>query len=108
MNRFILCAAVALFSGCHASRIDGAVLTQLSRISSSVECPSGGVKITTGRDWNDDGQLAEDEVLQSSKVCNGATAEIGSSTLTASQTLPFGDAHCPTGGAFRLRPRLRR
>jgi hypothetical protein len=101
-----------MFAACAGAVTEqGPVLTQINRIANSVECPSGGVKVSTGHDWNGDGVLADGEVLQSAQVCNGTNAADGKngttgspgvSSVTATAMLPAGDAHCPSGGAELL------
>lgn len=47
------------------------LLTKSSVLSSTDECPSGGVKIEMGADTDGDGTLDEDEVTSETLLCNG-------------------------------------
>lgn len=127
-SRFsVFSLVVSLVTGC-APRAEGPTLTRLSEIASSAKCRSGGVLISTGRDWNRDGTLADDEVIQTSEVCNGVTPANGTNgvdgkngtdgaagrdgtngldgvngvnaptPLTRTTMLPAGDLNCPSGG----------
>jgi hypothetical protein len=67
-------------------------------------CAGGGRAIQTGLDANDDGELGEDEIAQTSYVCDGADGTDGENGEDAIQTLievadePLGE-NCATGGS---------
>ncbi len=90
-------------------------LSRLTDVSSDTKCPNGGVKIAVGTDKNGNGTLDDNEVTQTSEVCNGAAGtgqngidgmnglpgtagDAGVNALVATTLLPGGDSHCPTGG----------
>jgi len=63
-------------------------------------CPSGGVKITSGLDTNGNGVLDPEEVTATNYACNGASGANGTNglnSLASMATEPSG-ANCPTGG----------
>ncbi|MFO7736307.1 MAG: DUF1554 domain-containing protein [bacterium] len=47
------------------------VLTQLSDESPGENCENGGTKVETGFDENGDGELVEDEILETTYICDG-------------------------------------
>ncbi|MBL9013832.1 MAG: hypothetical protein JNL83_06640 [Myxococcales bacterium] len=65
-------------------------LTDLNDEAAGANCPSGGVKITTGPDDNGNGSLDADEVAQTKYVC-------GNRTLTDVVAEAPG-TNCPAGG----------
>ncbi|HVR21131.1 MAG TPA: hypothetical protein VMS65_15570 [Polyangiaceae bacterium] len=60
-----------------------------------IECASGGQKVQTGVDENDDGALDDSEVTSTAYVCNGASAQ---ALVDVLDILP-GDERCANGGA---------
>ena len=47
------------------------VLTQLTDEKAGENCLNGGIRVDTGFDTDNDGNLAEDEILNSKYICNG-------------------------------------
>ena len=58
-------------------------------------CPSGGIRVESGLDEDEDGVLSPEEVSQVQKLCNGMD---GVSTQIETVTLEPGDPNCPNGG----------
>ena len=54
----------------------------IKELSSGQRCAAGGVQIVSGVDENGDGQLSENEVLQSAILCESEKGEDGFSSLT--------------------------
>ena len=52
-------------------------------------CPGGGVSVAVGLDWNRNGSLDDDEVQQTSYLCNGLNSSSGCSGTSCK--LPDGD-----------------
>jgi hypothetical protein len=70
-------------------------------------CATGGIKIETGVDLNNDNILQANEITQTQYVCNGATGNTGApgvagtnglNTLANSTTVGNGVGGCTTGG----------
>ena len=89
MRRHLALFTMLAATGCAGE--DGvSFLTDLSDEAAGTNCPSGGVKITTGPDDNGNGTLDADEVAQTKYVC-------GNRTLT-DVTPEAAGANCPAGG----------
>ena len=69
-------------------------LTSVITESKGANCPTGGVKITSGVDLNKNGTLDESEITTSAYVCNGIN---GSNTLTKLTSESAG-SNCQNGG----------
>jgi len=63
-------------------------------------CPSGGVKITSGLDTNGNGVLDPEEVTATNYACNGASGTNGTNGLNSltSMATEGSGLNCPTGG----------
>lgn len=81
-------------------------LVQTTTIDAGAECPSGGVRIDSGIDINENGSLDAAEIQQTSFVCNGADGQDGQdgqdgndglSALIRTELQSPG-AICPAGG----------
>jgi hypothetical protein len=78
---------------CHGA--PGAIpLVEVNSEDLGVNCPAGGLEVTTGLDANENGQLDQDEVASKAYVCN---APAGPSSLVRLLEEPAG-AHCVRGG----------
>ena len=73
MHRLLFAALLSSLFACRPTLTQGLALTALTEVASSAKCPAGGVRIKTGRDWNTDGVLSDDELIATSEVCNGVT-----------------------------------
>lgn len=62
---------------------DGATsLTETEVVEEGEECEAGGVRVNTGIDGNDDGELSEDEVTSSEVVCHSPAADCSAFEIT--------------------------
>ncbi|WPB82189.1 hypothetical protein KYC5002_24120 [Archangium violaceum] len=64
-------------------------------------CPQGGTALQTGLDDNGDGALSDDEVEQTSYVCNGSGTQSGGMSLVKLMPEAAG-ARCASGGTAVL------
>ncbi len=62
------------------------------------ECEAGGIRVDVGRDDNDDGDLADDEIDHSNYLCSEVIIVDGLSTLVDSKAAS--GAQCPFGGSL--------
>ncbi len=68
------------------------------------DCPNGGILVESGIDENGNGQLDDNEVDKTEKVCNGQDGADGSDgsngldALVSTSTINTGDTTCPNGG----------
>ncbi|MFW5967417.1 MAG: DUF7151 family protein, partial [Persicimonas sp.] len=62
---------------------DGATsLTETEEVEAGDECEAGGVRVNTGIDENDDGELSEDEVTSSEVICHSPGADCSAFEIT--------------------------
>ncbi len=90
----------------------GQLLVETEPFAPLAPCNEGGVRLTTGMDVNGNGLLETGEAQASTVVCNGmqglpgpqgqpgVDGEDSPTPLLTSQTLPLGNATCPTGGTL--------
>lgn len=71
-----------------------ATLVRVEALPPGVECPAGGVRLLTGPDDNDNGQLDAAEVESTQAICDG---EDGATSLVRLEDEPAG-SNCPYGG----------
>lgn len=91
---------LALGCGRSPARTDYNDLTFWDAIEPGEDCPSGGTKVRTGLDRDNDGKLSKDEVLDTQILCNGqdgAPGSDGTRTLVTTGAEPEG-ANCENGG----------
>lgn len=85
LRRLVMPVCVLALAACRSSTPSG--LVRLDPEAPGPNCPNGGIKVSTGLDWNHDGELSDDEVGTSRFVCNGADGADGIGTPG-----PAGDA----------------
>lgn len=72
-------------------------LVNVTPEAAGANCATGGQKVESGVDANDDGQLTGAEIAKTSYFCNGADAEDGLDSLSKVTTEAAG-ANCAAGG----------
>ena len=82
LGRGILLLLIALAIGCGDSNSNVTVtIPDISTIpEGDAQCAAGGLLVRIGPDTNENGTLDDDEVTQSTPVCNGVQGEPGSET----------------------------
>ncbi|WP_197477257.1 hypothetical protein, partial [Alcanivorax sp. HI0044] len=80
-----------------ASQTDGfSSLLDMSNEPEGAECASGGQKLTSGLDFNRNGTLDIDEVIQTKYICNGVSPVVHSSLVKTENIGP--GQFCDNGG----------
>lgn len=82
-------------------RVDGrSTATRLVPIEPGAVCASGGQRVQTGIDDDDDGVLDDDEVDGTADICEGTDGVDGLTTRVRLVTIPsgIGGSACPFGG----------
>jgi len=100
MNKTVLLFSILiiLIIGCKKEISNGKnSLTTLLPESAGVNCPSGGFKISTGIDFNENGILDPEEIDAEEYVCNGNNGENGLNSLIKVITEPSSE-YCGFGG----------
>jgi hypothetical protein len=105
MKNILLGLTLIFFMGCEGEQ--GAIgetgaagstglnsLVNITNQPSGDDCENGGIKVEVGIDSNSNGTLDNNEILNTSYVCNGAD---GNTSLTSVITEPAGD-NCENGG----------
>jgi len=72
----------------------GPALSSVEKVVSSVDCPQGGLIVSTGHDQNGNGSLDADEVTSAASVCGGRD---GAKSLIRLENEAVGE-HCAEGG----------
>ncbi len=92
-STFLVCGGTDGTSGRDAL----SVLLGVTVEAPGANCASGGQKVTSGTDRDDDGTLAEAEVEHTEYVCSGASGLAGLDSLSSVTTEAPG-ANCASGG----------
>jgi len=99
LNKIIIIATIITILSCEGE-IGPIGLTSLINLSGEPvgdNCTSGGHKIETGIDTNNNGTLDSDEVQSTQYICNGTDGLNGQSSLVDVTEEPVG-ANCSSGG----------
>jgi hypothetical protein len=87
-----------LFLGCEKEGLDGKnSLMDLIIEPTGDNCSSGGYKIISGTDLNNDGTLDENEIQNTEYICNGDDGNNGNNSLLNVISEPAGE-NCSSGG----------
>lgn len=85
-------------SGCRKDGSNGKnSLTKLEAESAGINCSSGGYRLSTGIDLNENNMLDQEEIENEEYVCNGNSGVNGSNSLINVITEPSGE-FCDFGG----------
>ena len=74
-------------------------LLRVNPVAPGAQCPAGGAEVRSGIDSNNDGTLENDEVLDTSYLCNGVAGSGGGSATVVRVVPEPPGSHCSNGGS---------